>query len=96
MSHCNPQTASASGDVFAYGKGAHRNNDLRDCGAHTVVIGNSTVFVNGRLWAIAGDLCDHGSGDLINSGTSVLVEGTPVIVLEPDNAEPDMLCGGEA
>lgn len=43
--HCNPQSSAVSGTVFAYGKGAHRNNDARVCGALTVVTNQSTVFV---------------------------------------------------
>jgi hypothetical protein len=44
--HANPQSSSVSGDVFAYGKGAHRNSDTRTCGATTTVVGQSTVSVN--------------------------------------------------
>lgn len=77
---------------------AHRNNDLRTCGASTVVSNQSTVTVNSRLWAVKGDPNNHGSGNLINTGTTVTIEGKEVIVLFPDNAAPDGLCpisGGE-
>jgi hypothetical protein len=43
--HCNPKSSAVSGTVFAYGKGAHRNNDSRVCGATTVVTNESTVIV---------------------------------------------------
>jgi len=43
--HCDPYSTSYSGTVFAYGKGAHRNNDSRVCGATTVVTNESTGFV---------------------------------------------------
>jgi len=34
---------------------AHRHDDLRVCGATTIVSGQGTVFVNGKLWAVEGD-----------------------------------------
>lgn len=71
---------------------AHRNGDARNCGASTVVTGQSSVLVNGRLWAVNGDPNSHGMGNLIASGNSVLVEGIRVIVHAPDNANPDSLC----
>lgn len=77
----------------------HRNGDSRTCGASTVVVGQSTVFVNGVLWAVKGDVNSHGSGGLINtSGSTVTIEGKHVIVHGPDDAAPDNLCpisGGE-
>lgn len=71
---------------------AHRNGDLRTCGASTVVSGQSSVYVNGSLWAVQGDPNSHGGGGLIPSGTTVYVEGKLVIVNAPDNANPDVLC----
>jgi hypothetical protein len=44
--HDNPQSSGYSGDVFAYGKGAHRNSDSRICDATTTVVGQGDVFVN--------------------------------------------------
>jgi len=73
-------TAQGSGDVFAYGKQAHRKGDKRACSASTIVEGNQTVFVNEKLWAVKGDPESHGEGRLINTGTTVLVQGIPVIV----------------
>lgn len=76
----------------------HRNGDARSCGAATVVSGQSTTFVDSKLWAVAGDKNSHGNGALIPSGTTVFVEGKLIIVHSPDSAMPDDLCqlsGGE-
>lgn len=71
---------------------AHRNSDPRICGATTVVQNQSTVFVNGQLWAVRGSVNSHGSGGLINTtGDTVFIEGIPVIVHGPDDANPDLL-----
>jgi len=72
----------------------HRHGDLRDCGAKTIVVGQTTVFVNGKLWSVKDDPCDHGNGQLINTGTTVFIEGKPVIVVYPDHAKPNNYCGG--
>ena len=45
--HCNPYSVTGSGTVFVYNNPVHRNNDLRVCGAKTVVVNQSTVFVGG-------------------------------------------------
>jgi uncharacterized Zn-binding protein involved in type VI secretion len=69
---------------------AHRNNDSRTCGAKSVVQNQTTVFVNGELWAVKGTVNNHGDGQLINTtGSTVTIEGIPVIVHGPDNAQPD-------
>lgn len=75
---------------------AHRNNDLRACGAKTEVIGQSTVYVNGRLWAVDGDIDDHcdPKGPLDPSGVTVFIEGKNVIIVgdgfyAPDYQPPD-------
>lgn len=41
--------------------GAHREYDMRFCGANTINVAEtqSTVFVNGNLWAVEGCRCDH-------------------------------------
>jgi hypothetical protein len=67
----------------------------RVCGATTVVVGQSTVFVNSKLWAVLNDPNSHGDGQLINTGTTVFIEGKPVIVHSPDPAMPDDLCGDD-
>lgn len=71
--------------------GAHRHGDARNCGASTTVQNQSTVFVNGQLWAVKDTFNSHGAGGLINSGTTVTINGLPVII-QGDNAKPDNLC----
>jgi uncharacterized Zn-binding protein involved in type VI secretion len=72
---------------------AHRNGDTRTCGASTVVVGQTTVFVNNRLWAVEGDINSHGSGNLVPvTGDTIYIEDKLVIVHGPDNAFPDDLC----
>ena len=69
---------------------AHREGDARSCGAVTVVQGQNTVRINGRLWAVLGDPNTHGGGELINSIGSVRINGKPIIV-KFDSALPDTL-----
>jgi hypothetical protein len=71
---------------------AHRHGDARTCGATTVVVGQSSVYVDGSLWAVEGDINTHGDGELIASVTTVKIEGKSVIVHAPDDASPDDLC----
>jgi hypothetical protein len=70
----------------------HRHGDPRTCGATTVVIGQSTVHSEGKLWAVEGDINTDGGGALIASQTKVRIEGKLVIVHAPDDAAPDDLC----
>lgn len=71
---------------------AHRHSDSRVCGATTIVEGQSTVKVNGLLWAVDNDPNTDGNGGLIPSGTTVFIEGKLVIVNRPDSAKPDNVC----
>jgi hypothetical protein len=71
---------------------AHRHGDARTCGATTVVVGQSSTYVNGKLWAVEGDINSHGDGQLIASVAAVKIEGKRVIVHAPDDAVPDDLC----
>lgn len=74
---------------------AHRIGDLRTCGAPTVpgLEAQTFVTVNGKLWAVAGDINAHGEGELIPGLASfVKINGVPVIVVG-DEAAPDLLCG---
>jgi uncharacterized Zn-binding protein involved in type VI secretion len=71
---------------------AHRHGDPRVCGATTVVVGQSTTYVDGKLWAVKDDINTDGDGQLIPTGSSVFVEGKPVIVHTPDHAQEDDLC----
>ena len=68
---------------------AHRDGDARVCGASTVVTGQSTVFVNGKLWAVDNDPNSHGGGELAPVDAGVYVEGKPVVVHRPDTAAID-------
>lgn len=45
LGHVNPKASSGSSTAFVYGLAVHRNDDDRNCGAKTVVSGQSTVFV---------------------------------------------------
>lgn len=69
---------------------AHRNNDERACSATTIVEGQSSVYVNGKLWAVQGDPNTHGEGGLIPSGHTVKINGKKVIVHKPDQADADL------
>ena len=90
--HCDPETAEGSPHSYAYGKQKHRHDDSRACGAKTIVVGQSSVYVDGKLWAVKDDICDHGDGQLINTFTGVYIGGIPVIVHTADQAQPDDLC----
>jgi uncharacterized Zn-binding protein involved in type VI secretion len=68
----------------------HRDGDARVCGAVTVVEGQSSVYVNGKLWAVEGDPNSHNEGRLIASGSSVYINGKKVIVHAPDDATADL------
>lgn len=69
----------------------HRNGDVRECSALTVVSGQSTVYVNGVLAAVEGDLETHGAGALVSSSAgTVLIDGIPLIVVS-DTALSDGL-----
>jgi hypothetical protein len=72
--------------------GAHRDGDSRFCGASTIVTGQSTVFVNGILWAVIGDKdthCNEGDLDPIYGSLNVYAEGKLVICAMGDTASPD-------
>lgn len=68
----------------------HRNGDARGCGAATTVIGNSTVFINGKLAAVVGDTCTHGAGGLVSTSPgTVFVEGKKLIVITDTSTQTD-------
>jgi len=70
---------------------AHRNDDLRNCTSKTIVSNQSSVTIEGELWAVEGDENDHGGGELISIvGSDVTIEGKLVIVVG-DTASPDDL-----
>jgi hypothetical protein len=73
--------------------GAHRQTDARVCGGKTKVVGQSTVFVNDKLWAVKDDvILTHSGGELIPTGTTIFVENKLIIAHTPDQAKPDSLC----
>lgn len=43
--HSDPIADTTSGTVYAYNIKAHRKDDLRNCGAKTIVEGQDNVFV---------------------------------------------------
>lgn len=68
--------------------GAHRITDDRNCDAITLETGNHTVYVNGLLWAVDGDIDDHCNMGPCKPvvGNSVYCEGKLVIVAPGDTA----------
>lgn len=70
----------------------HRNTDARNCGASTVVAGQSNVFANNLLVSVNGDPNTHGSGGLIAACNNVFVNNIMVVNHTPDSANPDSLC----
>lgn len=69
----------------------HRDGDSRSCDASTVVEGNSSVYINGKLCSVHGDPNSHGGGDLITSTPNITVEGKGIIIVG-DSAAEDALC----
>lgn len=71
---------------------AHREDDSRACGASTIVSGQSTVFVNGKLWAVDGDQNSHGGGSLSASLANNVFINNKKVVLNTESAGADSLC----
>ena len=69
----------------------HRNGDDRACGATTVVEGQSTVYINGKLASVNGDPNSHGGGALIADCNNLYINGILCVDLG-DAASPDDLC----
>lgn len=69
---------------------AHRQDDLRKCGGKTIVSGQGSVYVNGKLWAVDGDQNDHVGGALAPAGTTVKINNKKVVVVG-DLAAGDLL-----
>lgn len=69
----------------------HRDKDSRSCGATTNVIGQSTVYLNGKLVSVEGDTCSHGGGAL-KADTNIgnwYINGKKV-VFKNSSASPDL------
>ncbi len=76
--------------------GVHRENDMRSDSTRskTVVKGQSTVYVNGRLWAVEDDEESDGFGHLVSkSPGTILINNKKAIVEQLDDAKPDAICG---
>ena len=72
---------------------AHRNGDSRFCGASTIVTGQSTVFVNGILFAVQGDKDTHcymGALSAVYGATNIFCEGKNAICAVGDTAADDL------
>ena len=68
----------------------HREDDLRHCGAQTIVTGQGTVRANGKLIAVVDDKCSHGDGDLVSTSPgTVIIEGKKLIVVTDTNTAGD-------
>lgn len=69
---------------------AHRNGDSRTCGGTTIVTNQSTVYVNGELWSVVGDMNNHGQGALrAVLSQHIFIENKLAIVTPGDQAEVD-------
>jgi hypothetical protein len=69
----------------------HRNGDQRGCGASTVVGGQSSVYVNGKLASVNGDSNSHGGGALSAANPNVYINNK-LVVIQSNSAAPDALC----
>ena len=67
----------------------HRHGDARACGATTIVSGQSTVYSNGKLVSIHGNLNSHGGGALVAGSKNVFIKGIAVVNHTPDSAAAD-------
>ena len=72
--------------------GSHCVGFTRYCGARTASSSQSTVFVNGRLWAVEGDPNTHGLGNLVAfyGAKNIYINGKLVIVAVGDRATADL------
>lgn len=72
--------------------GAHRDTDVRFCGAKTIVTGQNKVLVDGLLWAVEGDKdthCNEGELNAVYGSKCVEIAGKKVICAMGDTAAPD-------
>ncbi len=70
---------------------AHREGDVRVCGATTIAAGQSHVTIEGQLWAVDGDPNTDGGGGLITTHPWLTINGKGVIVVG-DHAASDSVC----
>lgn len=71
-------------------KPAHRDGDARQCGASTIVSGQSTVFVNNKLASVNQDPNSHGEGRLSAHCNNVYIENKLAVNHTPDKAGGDL------
>lgn len=71
-------------------KPAHRQGDKRQCGANTIVVGQSTVFINNYLASVDGDPNSHRMGNLIAHCNNVYIENLLAVNHTPDKAGRDL------
>lgn len=78
--------------------GCHLDTQERFCGAHTIVLLQTNVYVNNLLWSVEGDIdCHCNMGALIASygARNVWINNIRVICAVGDEAETDIgPCGG--
>lgn len=73
--------------------GAHRDTDVRFCGATTIVTGQNAVLVDGLLWAVEGDRdthCNEGELSAVYGSMCVEIGGKKVICAMGDIAADDL------
>ena len=70
-------------------KPAHRHGDSRQCGASTIVVGQSTVFINNKLASVNQDPNSHGGGNLIAHCNKVYINNKLAVNHTPDKAGGD-------
>jgi hypothetical protein len=58
---------------------AHTDGMARTCSAATIVSGQSSVTIGGKLWAVDRDSSDHNAGNLLPSATDIWIEGKLII-----------------
>ena len=68
----------------------HREGDSRFCGATTIVEGQSTVYVNGKLVSVDNDPETHGEGRIIATVASTVLVNGKVITVQGDTAGGDL------
>lgn len=74
--------------------GVHRQGDVRFCGASTIVVGQGSVFANGRLISVDGDPNSHreGKNKPVYGAKNVKLEGKLIICAVGDSVYgPDLL-----
>jgi hypothetical protein len=72
--------------------GVHRHGDARYCRAVTVVVGQGSIYANGKLISVEGDPNTHGAGKnkAVYGARNVYLEGKLIICAPGDAVQgPD-------